>query len=147
MKKILIVFLVVAALLAFAVNNSTPDSTATEIGFFKGSWKQVLDKAKKENKPIFVDISASWCGPCKLLKKETFTNKEVVKYYNDNFINVALDGEVGDGAALAQKFQIPGYPTLIILDKNESPLIATVGFIPAGEFLKFGKDGLAKLKK
>lgn len=145
MKKIL--FLIPVALLAVAFATKRPAAnTALAIDFFKGTWSAAVAKAKNENKPIFLDIYATWCGPCKLLKKQTFVDKEVVKFYNTSFINVSLDGETGDGAVLAQKYQIPGYPTLIILDNKENPLYATAGFMPPKDFLKFGKEGLKKIK-
>ncbi|MBI5858391.1 MAG: thioredoxin family protein [Sphingobacteriales bacterium] len=130
----------------FSAKRITPDDKA-EINFFKGTWSEALTKAKKENKPIFLDIYATWCGPCKLLKKQTFADKEVVKFFNTNFINVSLDGEKGDGEVLAQKYQIPGYPTLIILDNNENFLYTTAGFMPPKDFLEFGKEGLKQLGK
>jgi thioredoxin 1 len=145
MKKFL--FLLPVLLLGASFSTKKATTTAVEIDFFKGSWAAAVAKAKSENKPIFVDIYATWCGPCKLLKKQTFVDKEVVKFYNANFINISLDGEKGDGATLAQKYQIPGYPTLIIFDNKENPLYATAGFLPPIEFLQFGKEGLKKLKK
>lgn len=117
-----------------------------EIDFFTGTWSQALAKAQQEDKPIFLDIYATWCGPCRLLKTKTFTNSEVVKFYNEHFINVSLDGEKGEGLMLARKYQIPGYPSLLILDKNEKPLFATAGYMPPKEFIKFGKVGLRKIR-
>ncbi|MGC9354522.1 MAG: thioredoxin family protein, partial [Mariniphaga sp.] len=49
------------------------EKSKTGITFHQGNWKEALETAKKENKPIFLDISASWCAPCKLLKANTFT--------------------------------------------------------------------------
>ncbi|MDE3212923.1 MAG: thioredoxin family protein [Bacteroidota bacterium] len=118
-----------------------------EIHFFAGTWSQALEKARQENKPIFLDIYATWCGPCRLLKSKTFTNPEVVKFYDTHFINVSLDGEKGEGLMLASKYQIPGYPSLLILDYNERPVFASAGYMPAREFLKFGKVGLKKAGK
>ena len=146
MKKILLLLPVVLIVVAFVAKRPSTNA-AVEINFFKGTWSEAVVKAKNENKPIFLDIYATWCGPCKLLKKQTFVDKEVVKFYNTNFVNVSLDGENGDGETLAQKFQIPGYPTLIILDNKENPLYASAGFMPPKDFLKFGKEGLQKLKK
>jgi thioredoxin 1 len=146
MKKILFLLPALLMLASFSPKKATTN-TAGEIDFFKGSWAAAVAKATTENKPIFLDIFATWCGPCKMLKKQTFVDQEVVKFYNENFINVSLDGEAGDGAVLAQKFQIPGYPTLLILDNTGNPLYATAGFLPPKEFLQFGKDGLKKIKK
>lgn len=122
------------------------DINASGIKFFKGTWKEVLEKASKENKPIFLDIYATWCGPCKMLKRQTFPDKKVGQFYNEQFINVTLDGEKGDGEKLAMKYNIPGYPTLIIFDKQGTPVHSTAGFLPAAEFLQFGREGLAKIK-
>lgn len=60
MKKTL---LLVAALFYFVGLN------AQGVIFEKGTWKEVLEKANRENKIIFVDIYTSWCGPCKNVAK------------------------------------------------------------------------------
>ncbi|MDZ4793293.1 MAG: thioredoxin family protein [Bacteroidota bacterium] len=147
MKKILFFIPIVIFVFAFSTKKSLTSTAALEIDFYKGTWSEAVIKAKKEKKAIFLDIYATWCGPCKMLKRQTFVDKEVVKFYNANFINMSLNGETGDGEVLAQKYQIPGYPTLIILDNKENPLHANVGFMPAKDFLKFGKEGLKKLVK
>jgi thioredoxin-related protein len=71
----------------------------------------------------------------------------VIQFYNSHFINVSLNGEKGDGVVLAQKYQIPGYPSLLILDSDERPLYATAGYMPPEDLMKFGKEGLKKLGK
>lgn len=143
MQKTLVLLLPLIVLLSFS-SKEKKEGTKNEIEFFKGSWNEAVVKAKKEKKPIFLDIYATWCGPCKLLKKETFTNKSVAAYFNANYINVSLDGEKGEGEMLAQKYQIPGFPTLIILNKEAVPVHATAGFMPPAEFLQFGRDGFSK---
>lgn len=135
---------VIIGLGAFMKKENAPE--ASGIQFFKGSWAEALQKASAENKPIFLDIYATWCGPCKKLKRETFVDKQVAKYYNQHFINVTLDGEKGDGAVLAKQYRIPGYPTLIIFNSGGKPILSTAGFLPAEEFLRFGKDAMTKMK-
>mgnify|MGYP000857323607 CR=1 FL=1 len=58
------------------------------IQFTQWSWKEILELAKKEDKPIFVDCYAVWCGPCKVMDAEVFTQPQVGDYFNSNFINV-----------------------------------------------------------
>ena len=112
----------------------------TGITFYEGSWKQALQLAKEEGKPIFLDISASWCGPCKMLKAKTFPNEEVGEFYNANFINVAVDGEKGEGVELARKYQIMGYPSLIYVDSNGQLIAQTAGYRNSEQLIDIGKQ-------
>lgn len=143
MKKILALLPFLVLLMAF-VNLRTTTTADTGIEFFEGSWTEAVAKAKQENKPIFMDIYASWCAPCKLLKKETFTDPDVARYFNANFINVSMDGETTEGAKLALHYQIPHFPTLLIIDTTEKTIHDTSGFVAPKDFLLFGKEGVKK---
>lgn len=112
------------------------------IQFIESSWSAALEKAQKENKLIFLDAYASWCGPCKMLKANTFTKKEAGDFFNTHFVNVAIDMEKGDGLALAQKFYVTAYPTLIIADKNGNLVTYTQGYMDARRLVEFGQYGL-----
>jgi len=98
-----------------------------------------LGLAKKENKLIFLDVYATWCGPCKKLKSKTFSDKEVGDFYNQTFINVALDGEKGEGLELARKYGVRGYPTLLFIDANGKVVSGTSGYHNPSEFIALGK--------
>jgi len=113
--------------------------TKDGIQFFNGTFQEALEKAKAENKPIFLDIYATWCGPCKKLKKNTFSDKAVGEYYSKNYINIAINGETNEGRMLAEKYKIQGYPTLLIVDKNGKQLTKNVGFMDSFTFINFGK--------
>ena len=54
---------------------------------------EALAAQKKEPKKIFVDIYTTWCGPCKLLDKNTFSNKDVIDFINENFYAVKFNAE------------------------------------------------------
>lgn len=109
------------------------------IQFFKGTFQQAMDLAEKENKLIFLDIYATWCGPCKRLKSVTFSNKEVGEFYNKTFINIALDGEKGEGLELARKYGIIGYPTLLFIDSKGKVVGQTSGYHKPSEFIELGE--------
>ena len=125
---------------------STPVIADGGIEFFQGTWKEALEKSKQENKPIFLDISASWCGPCKKLKRNTFSDKVVGSYFNERFINVALDGEIGEGVELANQLAVRGYPSLFVVGNNGKVLSSTVGYHDPKDLLEFGESGLKKFK-
>lgn len=114
------------------------------IQFHQSTWKEVLDLAKKENKVIFLDIYASWCGPCKLLKSKTFSNQEVGDFYNENFINVALDGEKGEGITLADKYNVRAYPTLLFIHPDGTIKHYATGYHDAKQFIDLGQKVIKK---
>ena len=101
-----------------ANENPGPVAPPAGIQFLENSWAKALERAKKENKPIFLDAYASWCGPCKLLKKNTFTKKEAGDFFNAHFVNVDIDMEKGDGPSLSENFDVDANPPLIIAAKN-----------------------------
>ena len=94
MKRLILHLLPVFLFLAITQSLHAQKSSIT---FFDGSWSEALTKARTESKLIFVDAYTSWCGPCKLMSNKVFTDKKVGKFYNDNFINVKLDVEKGEG--------------------------------------------------
>ncbi|MDO5615308.1 MAG: DUF255 domain-containing protein, partial [Cruoricaptor ignavus] len=67
----------------------------------KSSFQEILSKAKKENKLVFMDAFATWCGPCKMMEKNIFPKENVKSYYNTNFINARFDMEKGEGREIA----------------------------------------------
>ncbi len=110
------------------------------VDFEKGTWEGVLEKAKKENKLIFLDVYATWCGPCKLLKKNTFSDTTVGAFYNQNFINMAVNGEDEAGLKLVNKYHLTGYPSLLFIDGNGKVVKQTGGYHNPDEFLALGKS-------
>lgn len=116
----------------------------TGIVFTECSWSDAVTKVQAAHKYIFVDAYASWCGPCKLLKATTFKNKEVADFFNQNFINLSIDMEKGEGQELAVKWGIQAYPTLMVFDAAGKPVLETIGFFKPKDLIKFGKQALSK---
>jgi thiol:disulfide interchange protein len=117
------------------------------IQFFEPNLAKALQEAKKQNKLIFIDAYTTWCGPCRMLKQNTFTDKAVGDFFNKNFINIALDMENGDGLAFAAKYQIVAYPTLLIINADQTSTSVTEGYMEPAQLLDFGKSVLAQKRK
>jgi thiol-disulfide isomerase/thioredoxin len=93
-------------------------NTGKGVQFFKGSWTELLQAAKQQQKLIFVDIYTEWCGPCKEMSRTVFPTEMVGNKYNPLFLNYKLDAEKGEGIDIAKKFNISAYPTCLYLNSN-----------------------------
>lgn len=112
------------------------------IRFEEGTFQEALDKAKKADKLLFVDCYTSWCGPCKMLAREVFTQNEVADYFNANFISLKMDCEKGEGPAMGKRFGVSAYPTLLFIDGDGELVYKTTGASAPDHFLKKIKEGL-----
>lgn len=112
------------------------------ISFEQGDWQAVLDLARQENKPIFLDVYTSWCGPCKMMANKVFTQQEAGDYFNANFINYKIDAEKGEGVAIAKKYQVNSYPTCLFLTSEGKIVSSFVGAKDVKSLLKEGSTAL-----
>ncbi len=140
----LIKFSLTAILILFAVFSFAQDSG---IKFFEGSWQQALEESKKQNKPIFVDAYAVWCGPCRWMSKNVFTQEDVGKFYNENFVNYKFDMEKGEGPVFARKYQVTAYPTLFYMDSEGVVRYRILGGRGPDDFILEGKKAVAQFTK
>lgn len=111
-----------------------------QIAFEHGTLEEALAKAKQAKKPLFVDVYATWCGPCKQMAATSFIDAEVTAYYNDHFISLKLDGEKNDGPSVMQKYGISAYPTLLYFNSNGDLIGKVVGALQPKQLLSKGKD-------
>jgi thioredoxin-related protein len=125
--------------LAYALNTS-----AQGIDFETGTWSEVLEKAQKENKPIFMDLYTTWCGPCKQMSANIFPQKEVGDVFNAAFINYKIDAEKGEGIELAKKYEVRAYPTYVFVSPTGELFFKSLGSMPATDFIKEADKALAE---
>lgn len=108
---------------------TTPSADeAGGITFFKGSWTDVLAEAKRQNKPVYVDMYTTWCPPCKRMAKEAFPNAKIGIKFNVHFINYQLDAERGEGVQIARQYAVASYPTALYLAPNGVLVHRAVGY-------------------
>jgi len=110
------------------------------INFEKGTFKEILAKAKQEKKLVFLDAFAVWCGPCKMMEKNIFPLPAVRDYYNANFINAKIDMEKGEGIGIAQQYGVRSYPSYLFLNGDGEVVKQTIGYMGEEAFLAFAKE-------
>lgn len=132
MKKISILFFLLLGIIA----------TAQEINWM--NLEEAVAAQKKEPRKIMIDAYTVWCGPCRMLDKNTFHNKSVVEYVNKNYYAVKLNAEGNEKITfggnifsnpnydpkkansrnsshqLAQYFGVRAYPTILFLDEKSN---------------------------
>jgi thioredoxin-related protein len=131
------------------------------------SFDDALRAQKAEPKKIFMDVYTDWCGPCKLLDKNTFQNPDVSRYISEHFYAVKFNAEGQEvinffdqtfnnpsfdssrkGRNTTHQFtqflDIKGYPTMVFFSENGDPIMPVVGYQKPQQlelFLKMIKQG------
>jgi len=118
------------------------------------SWKAILEKAKKENKYIFVDCYTTWCGPCKFMSANIFPKEEVGSFYNQHFINAKfqldttakdaadIKAQYADAAYIRTQFKIKAYPTYLFISPDGELVHRELGSSEAAQFIAKGTNAL-----
>lgn len=123
-------------------------SLAQGIEFFKGSWEEAVAKAEAEDKLIFVDAYASWCGPCKRMSANVFPNERVGEFYNKNFVCLKWDMEKEDhGIKFRQKYPVSAFPTLYYIDFTGEVVQNIRGAQQVDQFIELGQTALKKVDR
>lgn len=95
----------------------------------------VQKQASDQMLMLFVDVYATWCGPCKMMDRQVYTDPSVADYMNASFVNVRLDGECEYGVQYVREQKLEGYPTMYIFSDDGDRVSKIVGFTPAAELL------------
>ncbi|MBB4079567.1 thiol-disulfide isomerase/thioredoxin [Lewinella aquimaris] len=115
------------------------------IDFFQGSWPEALARAEAEDKLIFVDAYAEWCGPCKMMTANVFPDPEVGAYFNANFINVKFDMEKPESEEFREVHYAKAFPTLLFIDAKNEVVHRLVGARQSPQLLRDAAAALAQV--
>lgn len=102
---------------------------------FKTSYRAALSEAKKQNKPVILIFSASWCGPCQKMKKEVYPSAEVQPWH-DKFVWAYLDTDDASNRKAAEKYGVRGIPHIEFVNAEGESIDKQVGSSPAEAFAK-----------
>ena len=126
-------------------------SIAQDKGINWMSLEDAVEAQNKEPRKIIMDMYTTWCGPCKLLDKNTFQNKDVTTYINKNYYAVKFNAEGNTDVTFKEKkysnpnfdasrkgrnsqhelagsFGVNAYPTIVFLDENGGLIAPIKGY-------------------
>lgn len=99
-------------------------------------YKTALENAKSQGKPLFVMLYADWCPHCNLMKKEVFSDSNVMDFLKKNYVCTWKDIEKEEGITLKNKFSTKSLPTFLFIDPNDETLLyALKGELKKADFL------------
>ena len=124
-----------AILLALIAINAVSHFTA---GKDKVPWRTDLAAAtvesKRESKPVMLYFTASWCEPCQVMKRETWSRDEVVGKL-DAYVPVKID--IDQNVTLAERYGIESVPTLLVLDADGNIAKSSIYRLSPDEFINW----------
>ncbi len=125
--------------------NSVADTTAKEIHWY--DLQEGLKLAQERNKHVFIDFSTSWCGWCRKMEADVFSDPQVEKVLNEDFVPVKVDGDsekeleikgykVTEKNLTKYEFGVRGYPTFWFLTPEGNKVGAIIGYKPKDYMLQ-----------
>jgi thiol-disulfide isomerase/thioredoxin len=130
-------------------------SQPTGIHFEKGlNWQQILNKAKQENKYVFVDCYTTWCGPCKAMEKNIYILPSVGEVFDKKIISVKMQFDSTDNddedvklyrpviKDFEKTYHLEGYPTYLFFSPDGQLVTKDIGMMNEHEFISLAKSAI-----
>lgn len=115
--------------------------------FTKGTWEEIKEKARHENKLIFVDLYFEGCMPCAEMDKRVFPDTTIGRLLNTHFVSFKTDVFKEDiGMKLSMKYAVSGYPTFLILAPEGEAVSIFSGFMGVDRFAPVLEQSVAQAK-
>jgi thioredoxin-related protein len=103
-----------------------------------------MQKAKASHKKVLVDVYTDWCGWCKKMDSEVYSDPGVKDYLSKNFVIIKMNAE-GNGKVhykgleyspgqLAAAFGVKGYPATLFMHEDSEPITLLPGYAEASMF-------------
>jgi thiol-disulfide isomerase/thioredoxin len=115
------------------------------------SFEAASKQAAQTGKIVLVDFYTTWCGPCKLLDKTTWTDASVIQLLEEKTVSLRIDAE--KELALSKRYKIEAYPSVLLIKPDGTEIDRLVGYKEPMAFIKdfnaalAGKDSISRAKE
>jgi len=112
-----------------------------EESFVSLNFEDALKKAATDHKLVLIDFFTTWCGPCKMLDKQTWPDAKVRALLQKHVVALKIDAE--KEPELAKRYLVDAYPSMVILNADGTLKDKYVGFMPPAAFIEHFEATLA----
>ncbi len=128
-----------------AILTPVPDLAAGRgIKFQDLTLEEAMRAAAKQDKPVFVYLYSDKCGACNFLRMRTLNQKQVWKYYNNNFISISINRRISDTGSISRELLFNYYPQFLFFDQEGRVLANEGGIKEPHEFLQMAERVVKK---
>lgn len=108
---------------------------------WNSSSQAAFEQAHQNTQEILVYLYTDWCGYCRRMNQTTFTDAQLINEMGDRFVWLKLNAETdSDGLEMQRRFQVTGYPTILVLDSNGREIDRIPGFVGPERFVQTVQD-------
>lgn len=133
-------YVVVGAILCLTMSLIAPAMASAEAAAEEAtsiswlSYRQGREQASQTGKMLLINFTADWCRYCRKMKKETYTEPEVIAYVSEHFVPVMVDTQ--KERQIATEYYVRGLPTIWFLTSEGERISNLPGFVDAPTYLQ-----------
>lgn len=123
------------SMLLFLLLACAGTAAQAQVRFETKSTDAVREIAVKQGKPVFIDLYATWCPPCRLMEREVFSRKDVGEFMEKRFVAAKYDVDKTTGREFMQRYGTGAIPLYLVFDTDGELLGRIEGASEAETFM------------
>ena len=136
-----LLFIFVIALLAITyLQNQGGKMSEDAAKLWHTDYTEAQNVAKESGKPLLISFHTSWCGWCKKMKADVYSDQKFQDFATENLVLLLLDGD--KDTEMVSKFGIQGYPSYVIQNSKGKTLKTFSGYNKTNEFIEIIKQAI-----